>query len=151
MISVLLVDTRPPSRDGLRARLDAVPDLSVRGEAWGGREAVERARRLAVDMVLMAPAILDRLVEELSAARPGTAHVGRLTGREVEVLGYVASGMSNREIAVALSVSETTIRTHVVHLLDKLDLRNRVQAAAYAQAVGIAAAGPLLPGLWRSA
>jgi DNA-binding NarL/FixJ family response regulator len=143
MINVLIVDSRPLLRAGLRALLDAVPDLTVRGEASSGREAVERARSLRVDVVLMAPPVLDRLVEELSTA-PGPAgpaglrsSPANLTVRELEVLRHVASGMSNREIASTLHVSETTIRTHIVHLLDKLDLRNRIQVAVYAHAAGI--------------
>ena len=142
MINVLIVDSRPLLRAGLRALLDAVPDLSVRGEASSGREAVERARSLEVDVVLMAPPDLDRLVEELSSAPGRGGHDPRpspanLTARELEVLRHVASGMSNREIASTLHVSETTIRTHIVHLLDKLDLRNRIQVAVYAHAAGI--------------
>jgi DNA-binding NarL/FixJ family response regulator len=144
VINVLIVDSRPLLRAGLRALLDAVPDLSVRGEASSGREAVEQVRSLEVDVVMMAPSVLGRLVEELSAAprpadppgpRPGPAN---LTVRELEVLRHVASGMSNREIASTLHVSETTIRTHIVHLLDKLDLRNRIQVAVYAHVAGIA-------------
>jgi DNA-binding NarL/FixJ family response regulator len=133
MLNVLLVDSLPPSREGLRALLAGLRDVRVRGEASGGREAVERARRLAVDGVLMTPASLDRLMEELTGrpAAPGT-ELARLTGRELEVLLHLAAGLSNREIADSLHVSQTTIRTHVVHVLDKLDLRNRVQAAAYA-------------------
>jgi NarL family two-component system response regulator LiaR len=55
-----------------------------------------------------------------------------LTDREVEVLGLVAKGLSNQEIAERLSIAEVTARTHVSHILSKLHLANRVQAALYA-------------------
>lgn len=55
-----------------------------------------------------------------------------LTVREREVLGLLAEGMSNREMAASLFVSEATIKTHVRHILEKLRLRNRTEAAAYA-------------------
>ena len=55
-----------------------------------------------------------------------------LTRRELEVLRYVASGLSNKEIATALTITEGTVKNHVHHALEKLHLTNRVQAAAYA-------------------
>jgi len=55
-----------------------------------------------------------------------------LTRREAEVLRYVAAGLSNKEIATQLTITEGTVKNHVHHALEKLHLTNRVQAAAYA-------------------
>jgi NarL family two-component system response regulator LiaR len=60
-----------------------------------------------------------------------------LTGREVEVLRSVANGLSNQQIADALSIAEVTVRSHVSHILDKLHLANRVQATLYALREGL--------------
>ncbi len=75
-------------------------------------------------------------------ATPGRAAVDALTAREHEVLVLVAAGLSNREIAHRLSISERTARTHVSSILDKLGLRSRTQAALYAIQQGLASATP---------
>jgi len=60
-----------------------------------------------------------------------------LSDREYEVLGHIAAGLSNREIAQALFLSESTIKTHVSNLLSKLDAKRRTQAVERARAMGI--------------
>ncbi len=61
-----------------------------------------------------------------------------LTERETEVLRLLAQGKSNKEIARALSVTEQTVKSHVSHILDKLDVSSRTQAALYAMRTGLA-------------
>jgi DNA-binding NarL/FixJ family response regulator len=63
-----------------------------------------------------------------------------LTERELEVLHLVARGLSNTEIGQELYISETTVKTHVTHIFQKLDLRDRVQAVVFAYQTGIAEA-----------
>jgi DNA-binding NarL/FixJ family response regulator len=90
---------------------------------------------------LLAPSITRRLVERF-APRPGGPGVpGRdlsvLTPRELEVLGLIARGMSNAELASALTLSQATVKTHVARILAKLGLRDRVQAVVLAYQTGL--------------
>jgi DNA-binding NarL/FixJ family response regulator len=109
-------------------------------------DLVEAVKVVAAGDALLAPSVtrplLDRFAASLpdpAAARP--AAVDTLTARELEVLGLVAQGMSNAEIAEHLVVSETTVKTHVGRLLFKLDLRDRVQAVVLAYETGIVRPG----------
>ncbi|SFU07406.1 two component transcriptional regulator, LuxR family [Geodermatophilus amargosae] len=85
-------------------------------------------------------AVSRQLARAFSAT--GQAALGTLTAREHEVLLLIAAGMSNREIASRLVISERTARTHVSSILEKLELRSRTQAALYAIQHGVAPAHP---------
>jgi DNA-binding NarL/FixJ family response regulator len=91
---------------------------------------------------LLAPSITRRLVERFA---PRTASGGpglsALTPRELEVLGLVARGLSNAELAAALTLSEATVKTHVARILAKLQLRDRVQAVVLAYETGLVSPG----------
>jgi DNA-binding NarL/FixJ family response regulator len=210
---VLIADDEHLMRAGLVELLTADPQIEVVGQASTGREAVERARRLAPDVVLMdvrmpdvdgiaatrellrvAPAVrvlmlttfeqddyvfgalragasgfllkrtrpedliaavhtiaagdallspsvtrrvIARMAQQPTPALVDQGKLEELTPREREVLILIARGLSNREIATALLVEESTIRTHVKRILMKLDLRDRVQAVIFAYETGI--------------
>jgi DNA-binding NarL/FixJ family response regulator len=213
-IRILLADDQPLLRTGFRMVLGGEPDLDIVGEAGDGAEAVDLARRLLPDVVLMdirmprldgvaatkaivesrlpvrvlilttfdldeyvvgalragasgflakdvpaedlvaairtvaageavvAPKILQRLLNRFAAVLPDPEAapprvLKALTDREREVLVHIARGESNGEIARALSVSETTIKTHVGNVLTKLGLRDRVQAVVLAYESGL--------------
>jgi DNA-binding NarL/FixJ family response regulator len=90
---------------------------------------------------LLAPEITRRMIERfVSRPRPGTAtppELGDLTPRELEVLTLMAEGLSNAEIAARLVLGDTTIKSHVNHILTKLRLRDRVQAVILAYRSGL--------------
>ncbi|EHN79351.1 response regulator [Streptomyces coelicoflavus] len=87
--------------------------------------------------ILLQPEVAGALLsQEESSSGPGRA--GSLTEREREVLGLIADGRSNREIARALVLSEKTVKTHVSNILMKLDLADRTQAALWAVRHGVA-------------
>jgi DNA-binding NarL/FixJ family response regulator len=218
VIRVLLADDQTLVRAGFRAILEMQDDIDVVGEAGDGAEAVERARELKPDVVLMdirmpgldgieaarrllangteaprvlmlttfdlneylyeamkagasgfllkdaprdqlvsairtiasgdaliAPSLLRRLVEDfVRRPAPGSrtpTELSDLTERELEVLKLVARGLSNGEIATTLFLSEATVRTHVRHILSKLNLRDRVQAVVLAYESGLVRTG----------
>jgi DNA-binding NarL/FixJ family response regulator len=94
---------------------------------------------------LLAPSVTRRVIEEF-ARRPraqatAAAAVEQLTPRELDVLRHVARGLSNAEIAATLHLGETTVKTHVAHILAKLDLRDRVQAVVFAYESGLVEPG----------
>ena len=162
---VVLMDVRMPRLDGIAAtrqvadatrvvilttfELDEyVFDALAAGasafllKAAPPKDLIKAIRIVAGGDALLAPSVTRRLIEEF-ARRPQPAagkkpkQLESLTERELEVLREVARGLSNSEIAQRLHVSETTVKTHVAHLLDKLELRDRVQAVILAYEAGL--------------
>ncbi|HKF78033.1 MAG TPA: response regulator transcription factor [Candidatus Dormibacteraeota bacterium] len=109
-------------------------------------ELIRAIEVVAAGNALLAPSVTRRLIEEFGRRpRPVTVRPPRLaelTEREVQVLGQVARGLSNAEIASALHVSEATVKTHVAHVLDKLGVRDRVQAVILAYEAGLVRGRP---------
>jgi DNA-binding NarL/FixJ family response regulator len=109
-------------------------------------QLVAGIRSVASGDSLLAPSVTQRLIQEFvrrppDALRTPPPELARLTAREVEVLRRMARGRSNAEIATEFFVSETTVKTHVAHVLAKLGVRDRVQAVVFAYESGL-----LLPG-----
>ena len=209
MIRVLIADDHHVVRQGLRMFLALDPEFEVVGEAANGQEAVEKAKQLKPDVVLMdlimplmdgiaateairstlpevevlaltsvlddgsvvgavkagaigyllkdtqaeelcraiksaaagqvqlSPQAAARLIREVRAPeRPET-----LTERETEVLHLLAMGKANKEIAIALTIGETTVKTHVSNILMKLGVSSRTQAALHAVRIGLVSEG----------
>jgi DNA-binding NarL/FixJ family response regulator len=159
---IILMDIRMPVLDGIEATRelcagaqDAHPRVlivttygddeyvfeSLRAGASGfllkdatAEELLHAIRVIAAGDALLSPAVTRDVIEHFTrqtASNDGRA-VEDLTPRERDVLALVARGLSNLEIAAALTVSEPTVKTHVAHILAKLSLRNRVQAVVYA-------------------
>jgi DNA-binding NarL/FixJ family response regulator len=107
-------------------------------------ELVTAIRVVAAGEALLAPSVTRRLIELFARNRPvpeAAARLAALSARERDVLGLIARGMSNAEIAAHLLLGESTIKTHVGHLLDKLSLRDRVQLAIFAYEAGLVRPG----------
>jgi DNA-binding NarL/FixJ family response regulator len=135
---VLILTTYAEEDDALEALRAGARGVLTKD---AGREEISRALHQAAagHMTLAAP-LQARL---LAAAAPPQAPVRAelpdgLTAREAEVLGLIAAGFNNREIAGRLVISETTVKTHVNHLFAKIDARDRAAAINYAVAHGIA-------------
>jgi DNA-binding NarL/FixJ family response regulator len=107
-------------------------------------DLIRGVRTVAAGDALLAPAITRRLIAEF-VARPSreestakrSEELASLTQREDEVLRLLARGLSNAEISATLYISENTVKTHVTRVLDKLSLRDRVQAVIFAYEIGL--------------
>jgi DNA-binding NarL/FixJ family response regulator len=128
------------------------PDPALRAGASGfllkhapPEELLLGVRAAADGGALLSPQVTRRLVAEFAARRPAARRpppeLARLTPREREVLDLVIGGRSNTEIADALTVSPSTVKTHLGHILDKLGLRDRVQAVVFGYEHGLVEPG----------
>ncbi len=170
---VVLMDIRMPEMDGLEAtrRIAAAPtdvriiilttfdlDQYVYAALTAGASGfllkdvspehlIAAVRLVRRGDALLAPSITRRLVERF-APRADNQGLSELTPRELEVLGLMARGLSNAELAAALTLSEATVKTHVARILGKLGLRDRVQAVVLAYETGLRypRVSPLAPG-----
>lgn len=109
----------------------------------GAAELIDALQRVYAGEAILAPPMAVRLLEEFrtlaeqTPREPAAAPVEGLSERELDVLRLVAQGLSNKEIADALGLSEHTVKTHLANILDKLHLRSRAHAAAYAVQAGL--------------
>jgi DNA-binding NarL/FixJ family response regulator len=161
---LVLIDVRMPVMDGraatraIRQRFPEVTVLvlstfdddeyisdSIRAGATGyllkdmpSDELVQAIRLAHRGYTQMAPGLIEKLIVSVPKAEvsePSSPDLESLTPREQDVLRLLGDGSTNREIAQQLFIAEGTVKTHVTHLFDRLNLRNRAQLAIYANAV----------------
>jgi DNA-binding NarL/FixJ family response regulator len=162
---VVVMDVRMPVRDGVSATrelmatrprprvlvlttfdLDEVVDDAIAAGADGfllkratPEELVAGIRAVAAGDAVVSPSVTRRLFASHTARTgPDLPHATRLTDREADVLRAMAGGLSNTEIARSLQLSAETVKTHVKHLLAKLEVRDRTQAVVWAYRTGFA-------------
>ena len=130
----VLVLTMSEAAEDLAAALR----LGVRGyllKDMDPDDVIDAIRRAARGEVIVSPAMAVKLVDLLLPAQQGTSrddYMKSLTEREREILQHLADGKSNKAIALALGISHDTVKLHVRHILSKLGLTSRVEAAVFA-------------------
>lgn len=209
VIKILIVDDHPVVREGIGAMLKREPDFRIIGEASNGNEALEKARELSPDVILMdlrmpevdgveaikriktekpdikfiilttysddeyifkgiaagarayllkdaprdelfkairavsrgesliQPVVASRLLDKLAELSNKTSSVEMLSEREIEVLNLMAKGASNKDIADQLSITQSTVKTHITSIFQKLDVTTRTEAVTTALKKGI--------------
>jgi DNA-binding NarL/FixJ family response regulator len=163
--SVILMDIRMPELDGLQATrrilgadptarvlvlttfdLDEYVYEALRAGASGfvlkddpPEQLIAAIRTVAGGEALLSPAVTRRVISEFTRIQRAEPPKGldELTNREREIFELIARGRSNAEIARELFIGETTVKTHVTHVLQKLGLRDRVQAVVLAHQAGL--------------
>ena len=162
--TVILMDIRMPELDGLQAtrRILAADDTArililttfdfdqyvyeaLRAGASGfllkdepPEQLLAAIRIVAGGDALLSPAVTKRVIRQFARLRPSLPReAGELTERELDVFRLVTRGYSNAEISRELYISDTTVKTHITHILQKLNLRDRVQAVVLAYETGL--------------
>ena len=163
--SVILMDIRMPELDGVEATrrilaadptarvlilttfdLDEYVYEALKAGASGfvlkddpPEQLLAAIRTVAAGDALLSPSVTKRVIQQFSRLPRPTAppQLGDLTAREREVFRLMADGLSNAEIAARLFISGTTVKTHITHILQKLYLRDRVQAVVLAYQSGL--------------
>ena len=167
---LVLMDVRMPRLDGLEATRQILGDVglecrivvlttfdldeyvyaALQAGACGfllkdvrPEQLIAAVRLVGAGDALLAPSITRRLIERYAVRRTAASRPGieDLTAREADVLRLMARGLANQEIADKLFVSEATVKTHVAHILDKLEVENRVQAVVAAYESGLVTVG----------
>jgi DNA-binding NarL/FixJ family response regulator len=163
--TVVLMDIRMPDLDGLEATrqivatdpsarvlilttfdLDEYVYEALRAGASGfvlkddpPEQLIAAVRTVAAGDALLSPAVTKRVIKEFTRVPrlSPPKELDELTERELEVFALIADGLSNAEIGARLYIGDTTVKTHITHILQKLNLRDRVQAVVLAHRTGL--------------
>ena len=163
--AVVLMDIRMPELDGISATrrilaadpaarvlilttfdLDEYVYEALRAGASGfvlkddpAEQLITAIRTVAAGDALLSPAVTRRVIKQFTRLQQPTPprELDELTAREREIFDLIASGLSNAEIGKQLYIGETTVKTHVTHVFQKLNVRDRVQAVVLAYQTGL--------------
>jgi DNA-binding NarL/FixJ family response regulator len=168
--TVVLMDIRMPELDGLEATrriiaadpgarilvlttfdLDEYVYEALRAGASGfvlkddpPEQLIAAVRTVAAGDALLSPAVTKRVIRQFTRVQRPAPPQGfeELTARERDIFRLIAGGLSNAEIANALFIGETTVKTHITHIFQKLEVRDRVQAVVLAYQTGVLETAP---------